>query len=75
MMLASALFSTAFLYAEAAPVVAAVAGVGVVVLAGSLWWSFRTKKGVRAKPQFTRQSMREREMETGGFDPTGDDDG
>ena len=77
MMLASTLFSTAFLFAESGPVVAAVAGAGVVVLAVSLWWSFRSKKGVQAKPQFTRQSMREREMDvesSGGFDPTGGSD-
>ena len=73
MLLASTLFSTAFLYAEAANLVAAVAGVGVVVLGVTLWWSFRSKTGLQAKPQFTRQSMREREMESGGgFDPTGD---
>ena len=66
MLLASALFSTAFLFAEAANVVAAVAGVGVVGLAVALWWSFRSKQGVRAKPQFTRQSMREREGENVG---------
>jgi predicted unusual protein kinase regulating ubiquinone biosynthesis (AarF/ABC1/UbiB family) len=77
MMLASTLFSTAFLFAESGPVVAGVAGAGVVVLAASLWWSFRSKKGVQAKPQFTRQSMREREMDvesSGGFDPTGGSD-
>jgi hypothetical protein len=31
-----------------------------------VWWSFRRKKGIRAKPQFTRQSMRERESESVG---------
>jgi len=61
MMLASTLFSTAFLYAEAGLLVAGAAGLAVLVLGLSLWWSFRSKKGVRAKPQFTRQSMRERE--------------
>ncbi|MBX0323969.1 AarF/ABC1/UbiB kinase family protein [Halomicroarcula sp. F13] len=66
MLLASTVFSTAFLYAEATPIVAAVAGAGVVGLAGALWWSFRSKKGVRAKPQFTRQSMRERQGESAG---------
>ena len=67
MMLASTLFSTAFLYAEARPFTAAVAGVAVVVLGLSLWWSFRQKKGVRAEPQFTRQSMREREGNAGAM--------
>ena len=75
MLLASTLFSTAFLYAEARLLVAGVAGVGVVVLTGLLWWSFRSKTGVRAKPQFTRQSMREQEAEsTGGFEPSVESD-
>ncbi|QIO23807.1 AarF/ABC1/UbiB kinase family protein [Haloarcula sp. JP-L23] len=62
MLLASTVFSTAFLYAEAPPIVAAIAGTGVLAVSGALWWSFRSKKGVRAKPQFTRQSMRERQQ-------------
>ena len=63
MILASTVFSTAFLYAEAATTVAAVAGAGVIVVSLSLWWSFRSKKSVRASPQFTRQSMREQDAE------------
>ena len=74
MMLASSLFSTAFLYAEAAPVIAGAAGLVVLGLGVALWWSFRSKKGVRAKPQFTRQSMREREMDAGGLGPAGEDE-
>jgi len=75
MLLASTLFSTAFLYAETTPIVAAVAGAGVAVLSVSLWWSFRSKKGVRAQPQFTRQSMREQDHAGGGgFDPASDED-
>ncbi|WP_276272727.1 ABC1 kinase family protein [Haloarcula litorea] len=66
MLLASTAFSTAFLYAESTVIAAAVAGVGGVAVAGALWWSFRSKKGVRAKPQFTRQSMRERQGGGGG---------
>ncbi|MBV0924691.1 AarF/ABC1/UbiB kinase family protein [Halomicroarcula limicola] len=65
MMLASSIFSTAFLYAEATPLVAAVTGVAVVALTVALWWSFRSRKNVRAKPQFTRQSMRERQQQSG----------
>ncbi len=61
MMLASTLFSTAFLYAEAELLVTGTAGLVGLGLALSLWWSFRSKTGVRAKPQFTRQSMRERD--------------
>jgi uncharacterized membrane protein len=61
MLLASTLFSTAFLYAEAGLVISGVAGLAVLALGVALWWSFRQKKGVGAKPQFTRQSMRERD--------------
>ncbi|MFC7251341.1 ABC1 kinase family protein [Halomicroarcula sp. GCM10025324] len=76
MLLASTLFSTAFLYAESTQLVAAIAGGVVLVLLAGLWWSFRTKSGVRAKPQFTRQSMREREMESSsGLGPSFDDEG
>ncbi|MFC6864825.1 ABC1 kinase family protein [Halomicroarcula sp. GCM10025817] len=76
MVLASTLFSTAFLYAESTQLVAAVAGAVVLALLAGLWWSFRTKKGVRAKPQFTRQSMREREVEpSGGLATSFDDEG
>ncbi|MFT4884870.1 MAG: hypothetical protein ACI8U4_002388, partial [Natronomonas sp.] len=30
---------------------------------GLLWRSFRKRRGIRAKPQFTRQAMRERQDE------------
>ncbi|WP_254271939.1 ABC1 kinase family protein [Haloarcula marina] len=74
MMLASTIFSTAFLYAEATPVIAAVTGAFVLVLAGALWWSFRKRKGLRAKPQFTRQSMRDRQESPGGLATSFDDE-
>jgi predicted unusual protein kinase regulating ubiquinone biosynthesis (AarF/ABC1/UbiB family) len=74
MMLASTLFSTAFLYAEAELLVTGTAGLVVLGLALSLWWSFRSKKGVRAKPQFTRQSMRERESGSVGAMGLSDED-
>ena len=74
MMLASTLFSTAFLYAEAELLVTGTAGLVVLWLALSLWWSFRSKKGVRAKPQFTRQSMRERESGSVGAMGLSDED-
>jgi len=32
-------------------------------IAGALWKSFRRQRAIRATPQFTRQSMRERERE------------
>ena len=66
MVLASTLFSTALLYAESSLAGAGVAGGGALLLTGALWWSFRSKKGVRAKPQFTRQSMREQDQSGGG---------
>jgi predicted unusual protein kinase regulating ubiquinone biosynthesis (AarF/ABC1/UbiB family) len=54
--------STAILYAfEGASVIpAAVAAVLTLPALVALYRSFRRKKGIRAKPQFTRQSMRER---------------
>jgi len=54
------LLSTAYLYqggALYATVVSAVIGVGGAI---ALWRSFRTKKGISARPQFTRQEMRKR---------------
>ncbi|WP_336024701.1 ABC1 kinase family protein [Halobellus salinisoli] len=54
--------STAILYAfEPSSVLpAAVAAVLTLPPLVALYRSFRTRKGIRAKPQFTRQSMRER---------------
>nr|WP_305882832.1 AarF/ABC1/UbiB kinase family protein [Halobellus rarus] len=54
--------STAILYAfEGASVVpAVVAAVLTLPALVALYRSFRRKKGIRAKPQFTRQSMRDR---------------
>ena len=54
--------STAILYAfePASPIPAAIAAVLTVPPLLALYRSFRRKKGIRAKPQFTRQSMRDR---------------
>ena len=38
---------------------------GTLVVAGVTAFSFRRSKGIRAKPQFTRQSMRESDSSTG----------
>jgi len=60
MLLASGAFSTAFLFALAnvqAAVVAAVFSLGVVAL---LYRTFRSRKGTRVTPQFTRHEMRQR---------------
>jgi predicted unusual protein kinase regulating ubiquinone biosynthesis (AarF/ABC1/UbiB family) len=66
MLLASTLFSTAFLYTQASLPATGVGIAGTVGLSLALWWSFRSKKAVRAKPQFTRQSMREQDRESPG---------
>jgi predicted unusual protein kinase regulating ubiquinone biosynthesis (AarF/ABC1/UbiB family) len=54
------LLSTAYLYAGGDYYATAVSG--VIGLAGAffLWRSFRSKKGIRASPQFTRTEMRKR---------------
>jgi len=59
-LVAAALLSTTVLYAFATVEAAAVASVLVLVLVGVLYWSFRRPRGIRAKPQFTRQQMRQR---------------
>jgi predicted unusual protein kinase regulating ubiquinone biosynthesis (AarF/ABC1/UbiB family) len=54
------MLSTAYLYADGevyGTVVSALFGVVGLVL---LWRSFRSKSGIRARPQFTRQEMRKR---------------
>ena len=67
MVVASGTVSTALLYAASTVEATAVAGGGTVLVAGLTYLSFRRSKGIRAKPQFTRQSMRQQE--------TGRDDG
>jgi len=60
MAMASGVFSTAFLYAVEELEATVVAAVFTVLVGVSLLYSFRRRRGIRAKPQFTRQSMRER---------------
>jgi predicted unusual protein kinase regulating ubiquinone biosynthesis (AarF/ABC1/UbiB family) len=55
--------SASVLYAFADWLAAAVVGVPTVVLVGLLMRSFRRRRGIRARPQFTRQSLRERRQE------------
>jgi predicted unusual protein kinase regulating ubiquinone biosynthesis (AarF/ABC1/UbiB family) len=71
-LLAVGALSTAILYAfdQTTVLSAAVAGVLTLPVAYLLWNSFRTKKGIRARPQFTRQEMRKRQ---GGSRSRGDD--
>ncbi|WP_372479453.1 ABC1 kinase family protein [Halomicrobium sp. HM KBTZ05] len=61
MILASGTLSTALLYAASTVEATAIAGVGTLAVAGVTYLSFRRSKGLRATPQFTRQSMRQRE--------------
>ncbi|WP_247008806.1 ABC1 kinase family protein [Halorientalis litorea] len=65
MVFSAGIVSTAVLYAFSTVESAGVAAGGTVLVAGLLYWSFRDKSGIRAQPQFTRQSMRERD-EMGG---------
>jgi predicted unusual protein kinase regulating ubiquinone biosynthesis (AarF/ABC1/UbiB family) len=66
MAMASGVVSTAYLWVNAAIEPTAVAGAGTVVLALFLVRSFRKRRGIRAKPQFTRQAMRAREEQHEG---------
>ncbi|SDF59659.1 ABC1 kinase family protein [Halorientalis regularis] len=61
MVLSAGIVSTAVLYAFSTVEAAGVAGGGTLLVAGLLYWSFRSKRGISAQPQFTRQSMRERQ--------------
>jgi predicted unusual protein kinase regulating ubiquinone biosynthesis (AarF/ABC1/UbiB family) len=65
-LLAVGILSTAILYAFPTPnnvLPPVIAAVGTLPIAFLLWRSFRSKKGLRAKPQFTRQGMKERRRE------------
>ncbi|MDY6818169.1 MAG: AarF/ABC1/UbiB kinase family protein [Halobacteriales archaeon] len=62
LVLGSTIFSTAFLY-PADIRAAAVSGMLALVTAALLYRSFRGPKGIRARPQFTRQNLRERQDE------------
>jgi predicted unusual protein kinase regulating ubiquinone biosynthesis (AarF/ABC1/UbiB family) len=55
--------STAVLYAFSTVEATAVAGVVTLVVVALLYRSFRTRSGIRAQPQFTRQNLRERRDE------------
>jgi predicted unusual protein kinase regulating ubiquinone biosynthesis (AarF/ABC1/UbiB family) len=62
LLLASGLVSTVILYALSASTEAqAVAAVGTVLVGLLLYRSFRKRRGIKAKPQFTRQEMRRRQ--------------
>lgn len=57
MVLASGTVSTALLYAQSTLPATGVAAGGTLLVAGLTYFSFRRSSGLRAKPQFTRQSM------------------
>ena len=61
--LSSFVLATAILYVFGELVAAGVTSVFAAGTAVLLAYSFRRKRGIRAQPQFTRQSMRERERE------------
>ncbi|MFQ3320635.1 MAG: putative unusual protein kinase regulating ubiquinone biosynthesis (AarF/ABC1/UbiB family) [Natronomonas sp.] len=59
-MLSAVVMASAVLYAFST-LEAALVPIGLAVpIAALLWRSFRQRKGIRAKPQFTRQNLRER---------------
>ena len=65
-LLAVGILSTAILYAFPTPnnvIPPVIAALGTLPVAFLLWRSFRSKKGLRAKPQFTRQGMKDRRRE------------
>ena len=66
MAFASGVFTTAYLWVNASTEVTAVAGGATVLTALLLYRSFRTRRGIQAKPQFTRQAMRARDEQHEG---------
>jgi predicted unusual protein kinase regulating ubiquinone biosynthesis (AarF/ABC1/UbiB family) len=82
LLLASGIVSTVLLYGLSAPSGARIVAVlGTVVVGVLLYLSFRKRRGIRAKPQFTRQEMRKRQTMDDeaattpdlGFDTSADD--
>ena len=61
LVLASGIVSTVFLSVFATVEATAALGVVTAMVALLLYRSFRKRRGIRAKPQFTRQQMRQRE--------------
>ncbi|MFB6142983.1 MAG: ABC1 kinase family protein [Halorientalis sp.] len=74
MAFAAGVLSTTVLYAFATVEAAGVAAAGTALAAGLLYWSFREQRGIRAEPQFTRQSMRERQETAGEGSAVGEVD-
>jgi len=63
MLLTMSTFATGVLYALNAPEASIIAAVGSAFLLFLLFRSFRGPRAIRAKPQFTRQNLRERQEE------------
>ncbi|WP_049904446.1 ABC1 kinase family protein [Natrialba asiatica] len=63
MLLTMALFSMGVLYALEAPWAAVVAAIFAFVLSIQLYRTFRESRSIQAKPQFTRQNLRQRQRE------------
>jgi predicted unusual protein kinase regulating ubiquinone biosynthesis (AarF/ABC1/UbiB family) len=59
--LGSGVLATAYLWVNAELAASAPVGTATAALAWVLFRSFRTRRGIRAQPQFTRQSLRERD--------------
>ncbi|MFC7154082.1 ABC1 kinase family protein [Halomarina halobia] len=70
LLLAALTLSTTLAYTQAADEAAAVGGALALLTAFLLYRSFRTPRGIRAQPQFTRQNLRQRGVS--GLDGTGE---
>ena len=62
-LLSATVMASAVLYAFSTPVATLVPLLVAVPVAVLLWRSFRSRRGIRARPQFTRQQMRKRRDE------------
>ncbi len=62
-LLSATVMASAVLYAFSTPLAALVPLVVAVPVSMWLWRSFRRRRGIRARPQFTRQQMRRRDDE------------
>ena len=62
-LLSATVVASAVLYAFSTPVATLVPLVVAVPVTVLLWRSFRSRRGIRARPQFTRQQMRQRREE------------
>ncbi|MFB6165289.1 MAG: AarF/ABC1/UbiB kinase family protein, partial [Haloarculaceae archaeon] len=74
MIVSAGVLATAVLYAFETAQSAAVAAAVTLLVGALLYWSFRAERGIRTKPQFTRQAMRrdeERQTEGGSVGPVG----